>query len=85
VNRVRLFRAAWGLALGVLLVGCELQPIEATLAAAETATGAEPPGPVEPAPAVETRHRMSTDVAGPVDLGPEPTVMEYGKTISSRN
>jgi hypothetical protein len=80
MNGLRLFRTACGLALGVLLVACAVEPTEPALVmAAPTGAASIFESSVEPLPVPTTRHRMSTDVAGPVDLGSEPTLVDYGE------
>lgn len=92
-RRGELFRLAVVLAGSGFLAACAVDPIEPTVASAgdpiEPST-AGPVGPtavsatgsVEPAPVSATTHIMSTDVAGPVDLGPEPAPPKAGRRLN---
>jgi hypothetical protein len=83
-NRAKLFRVTVILASGGFLAACAVDPVEPTAAASGPveATAAAPAGPVEttaalvgpadPAPVATANHIMSTDIVGPVDLGPDP-------------
>ena len=67
-NRAGLFGVAGILASGGFLAACAVDPIDPTAAAAA--------GSVDPAPMSTTKHIMATDIAGPVDLGPEPAAVQ---------
>lgn len=67
-NRARLLGVAVILASGGFLAACAVDPIDPTAAAAA--------GSVDPAPVSTTNHIIATDIAGPVDLGPELATLE---------
>jgi hypothetical protein len=67
-RRVVFFRVAVLLASAGFLAACAVDPIEPTAASAA--------GPVESTPMSTTTHTMATDIAGPVDLGPEPATIK---------
>jgi hypothetical protein len=89
-NRVGLFRVAVIVVSGGLLAACAAEPIEPVAASAAGSiepTSAPAASPIEPtavsaagsvdlAPVSATNHRVSTDIVGPVDLGPEPATIK---------
>ena len=74
-NRAGLFGVAVILASGGFLAACAVDPIDPTAAAAA--------GSVDPAPVSTTKHVMATDIAGPVDLGPEPATVQPTEIASA--